>query len=117
MAHLDEVREGLQLFERQAWARACAVLARADERAPLACDQLEVLAAAAYLAGIDGASDQAWTRAFHLHQRADDPRRAVRCAFWLAFRLLNAGDMPQGSGWVARIRRLLERCPDGVEQG
>ena len=51
------------------------------------------------------------------HQRADDPRRAVRCAFWLAFRLLNAGDVPQGSGWAARIRRLLERCPDSVEQG
>jgi DNA-binding CsgD family transcriptional regulator len=117
MAHLDEVREGLQLFERQAWASAYAALAGADERAPLACDQLEVLAAAAYLAGVDGASDRAWTRAFHFHQHADDPRRAVRCAFWLAFRLLNAGDVPQGSGWVARIRRLLERCPDCVEQG
>jgi DNA-binding NarL/FixJ family response regulator len=117
MARLDEVREGLQLFERQAWASAYAVLAGADEHAPLACDQLEVLAAAAYLAGLDGASDQAWTRAFHLHQQAEDPRRAVRCAFWLAFRLLNAGDVPQGSGWVARIRRLLEGCPDSVEQG
>src|SRR5438093_745931 len=85
--------------------------------APLAGDQLEVLATAAYLAGLDAASDQAWTRAFHIHQRADEPQRAVRCAFWLAFRLLNAGDVPQGSGWVARIRRLLERCPDGVEQG
>ena len=117
MSQLDEVREGLQLFERQAWARAYAVLARADERSPLACDQLEVLASAAYLAGIDGASDQAWARAFHLHQRADDAQRAVRCAFWLAFRLLNAGDVPHGSGWVARIRRLLERCPDCVERG
>ena len=107
MAHLDEVREGLQLFERQAWASAYAALAGADKRAPLACDQLEVLAAAAYLAGLDGASDQAWTRAFHFHQRADDPRRAVRCAFWLAFRLLNSSDVPQGSGWAARIRRLL----------
>jgi DNA-binding NarL/FixJ family response regulator len=117
MSHLDEVREGLQLFGRQAWAGAYAALARADERAPLACDQLEVLAAAAYLAGIDGASDQAWARAFHLHQRADDARRAVRCAFWLAFRLLNAGEVPHGSGWAARIRRLLERCPDCVERG
>ena len=117
MSHLDEVREGLQLFERQAWASAYAALAGADERAPLTCDQLEVLAAAAYLTGFDGASDRAWTRAFHLHQRADDSRRAVRCAFWLAFRLLNAGDVPQGGGWAARIRRLLERCPDCVEQG
>ena len=117
VAHLDEVGEGLQLFERQAWASAYAALAGADERAPLTCDQLEVLAAAAYLTGFDGASDRAWTRAFHLHQRADDSRRAVRCAFWLAFRLLNAGDVPQGGGWAARIRRLLERCPDCVEQG
>ena len=117
MSQLDEVREGLRLFKRQAWARAYAALARADERAPLACDQLEVLASAAYLAGIDGASDQAWARAFHLHQRADDAQRAVRCAFWLAFRLLNAGDVPHASGWVARIRRFLERCPDCVERG
>jgi len=117
VAHLDEVGEGLQLFERQAWASAYAALAWADERAPLTCDQLEVLATAAYLTGFDGASDRAWTRAFHLHQRADDSRRAVRCAFWLAFRLLNVGDVPQGGGWAARIRRLLERCPDCVEQG
>src|SRR5438874_2259450 len=44
MAYLDEVREGLKLFERQSWASAYAALAEADERAPLACDQLEVLA-------------------------------------------------------------------------
>jgi hypothetical protein len=95
MVHLDEVREGLQLFERQAWASAYAALAGADERAPLACDQLEVLAKAAYLAGLDGASDQAWMRAFHLHQRADDPRRAVR---WRA---------AEHAGRAARGRRGL----------
>jgi hypothetical protein len=31
----------------------------------------------------------------------------VRCAFWLVFRLLNAGDLPSASGWIARIERLL----------
>ena len=67
MSHLDELREGLQLFERHAWAGAYAALARADERAPLACAQWEVLATAAYLAGSDGASDRAWARAVQLH--------------------------------------------------
>src|SRR3954452_16958629 len=117
MAHLDDIRDGLQLFERQAWASSYAALARADKRTTLACDELEVLAAAAYLAGLDGASDEAWTRAFHVHQRAEDSQRASRCAFWLAFRLLNAGDLPRGGGWVARIRRLLEDRPDCVEHG
>ena len=31
----------------------------------------------------------------------------MRCAFWLVFRLLNAGDLPSASGWIARIERLL----------
>src|SRR2546430_13624715 len=59
MAHLDEVREGLQLFARQAWASAYAALAGADERAPWAADQLGVLATAAYRAGLDAATSQA----------------------------------------------------------
>jgi hypothetical protein len=46
MAHLDEVREGLKLFERQSWASAYAALAEADERAPLACDDWKLATAA-----------------------------------------------------------------------
>jgi DNA-binding CsgD family transcriptional regulator len=37
----------------------------------------------------------------------------VRCAFWLAFALLNSGQVERGGGWVARGRRLLEA--DGRE--
>jgi hypothetical protein len=49
---------------------------------------------------------------------ARDGARAVRCAFWLAFRLLNAGDLPRASGWVARARRLLDDGRhDCVERG
>jgi len=34
--------------------------------------------------------------------------RAVRCAFWLAYALLNKGELARGGGWLARARRLLE---------
>ena len=40
------------------------------------------------------------------------PPGAVRCAFWLVFRLLNAGDLPSASGWIARIERLLSDAAD-----
>ena len=36
-----------------------------------------------------------------------DPARAARCAFWLAFGLLNAGELARGGGWVDRAQRLL----------
>ena len=38
---------------------------------------------------------------------AGDRPGAVRCAFWLVFRLLNAGDLSSASGWIARIERVL----------
>ena len=44
--------------------------------------------------------------------------RAARCAFWLAFALLNGGELARGGGWVDRAQRLLdERRLDCVEQG
>jgi hypothetical protein len=40
----------------------------------------------------------------------------LRCAFWLVFRLLNAGDLPSASGWIARIERLLPDAADGLPE-
>jgi DNA-binding NarL/FixJ family response regulator len=34
--------------------------------------------------------------------------RAARCAFWLAFALLNKGATARASGWINRLRRLIE---------
>src|SRR5215216_2320521 len=45
-------------------------------------------------------------------------RRAARSAFWLGFLLLGRGELAQGSGWLARARRLLEgQPPDCPEHG
>jgi len=50
---------------------------------------------------------EASTWAHQLHLQTGNRLGAVRCAFWLVFRLLNAGDLPSASGWIARIERLL----------
>ena len=40
--------------------------------------------------------------------------RAARCAFWLAFALLNSGDLARGGGWVDRAQRLLDETPSST---
>jgi DNA-binding CsgD family transcriptional regulator len=81
-------------------------------------DDLERLAVAAFLAGRDEDSAGAWERAHQLCLHAGEAARAVRCAFWLAFGLLNRGEVARGGGWLARARRLLDEGGlDCVEQG
>ncbi|HEX6197662.1 MAG TPA: response regulator transcription factor [Jiangellaceae bacterium] len=117
MSGRSDLREGLLLFEQQAWSSAYRALSTADQSDPLSSNELETLAIAAHLAGMDEESDRAWARAFTIHERAGNDSRAVRCAFWLAFRLLNTRDQPRSSGWIARIRRLLAERGDCVEHG
>ena len=100
---LDRARES---FRRRAWADAYTQLAAADRDAPLGLDDLELLAAAAYLAGDDAASTDAWVRAHQECVRAGDPARAVRCAFWLVLGLLLRGEAAPAGGWLARAQRL-----------
>ena len=56
----DILERGRASFVRLAWADAYEALAAADRETPLAPDDLERLAAAAYLAGHDGDSAAAW---------------------------------------------------------
>ena len=80
--------------------------------------ELEQQATGAYLAGRVGDALGALQRAQQVHARQGDHRRAARNAFWLGFILLSRGELAQGSGWLARARRLLEHePPDCAEQG
>jgi len=118
MAAADALAEGRDAFGRQAWAEAYARLSAADRDAALEPGDRECLATAAYLLGKDEASGDAWAQAHQDHLARGNLSRAVRCAFWLAFGLLNRGERARGSGWVARARRLLdEGASDCVEQG
>jgi len=103
-------------YERHAWREAYDGFSALLES--LAVDDLERLAVSAYLVGINPASDDAWTRAHQTRLGSGDVLGAIRCAFWLAFRLVNAFDRPEGNGWIARIERLVEPAsPDSIEAG
>ena len=118
MTTTNALDRGRESFGRQAWGDACAQLSAADHEAPLDLDDLQRLAVAAYLVGRDGESADVWARAHHECLRLGDAARAARCAFWLAFGLLNQGEVARGSGWLARARRLLDEGHlDCVEQG
>jgi DNA-binding CsgD family transcriptional regulator len=112
----DALDRGRQLFGRRAWAGALAELSAADQAASLAPDDLERLATAAYLAGSDEESVQLWERAHRELLHAGELLRAVRCASWLVFVLVNGGQVARSGGWLAKAQRLLDDgrrdCPE-----
>ena len=105
--------QGRSAFAAHAWADAYERLSAADREAPLEPGDLERLATAAYLVGRDDESAELWARAHHELLGRGETGRAARCAFWLAFGLLNRGESARGGGWVARARRVLADAPGG----
>jgi DNA-binding CsgD family transcriptional regulator len=99
---------GRDAVRRRAWREAFTRLSAADAQAPLEPADLEALASAAHLMGNDAESAQHLSRAHYGYLEQGEVERAARCAFWLAFGLLERGEAAQGSGWLARARRLLD---------
>jgi len=98
MTVADALDQGRASFGRQACADAYAQLSSADRGIPLEPDDLERLAIAAYLVGRDDDSADIWARAHHELLSRGNAERAARCAFWLAFGLLNRGEFARGGG-------------------
>jgi DNA-binding NarL/FixJ family response regulator len=118
MTTAETLHRGRESFGRRAWADAFDKLSAADRETPLAPEDLELLAMAAYLVGRDVDRDEVLARAHQEWLRLGSAERAARCAFWLAFGLLNRGELARGGGWLARARRLLDDGHlDCVEQG
>lgn len=113
----DRLEQGRASYEADAWADACVHLEAADVASGLDLVDLERLAAATYLVGKEIDSTRVWTRAFHAAMDDEEPARAARNAFWIAFVLLNRGDLPGGSGWIARGQRAVRDRTDVVEHG
>lgn len=112
----EELTRGRDAFDRWAWARAYEQLSAAADGLEVA--DLERLAQAAYLVGRRGESIEAWTRAHQDYLRRNEVPRAARCGFWLAVGHLYNGEPAQGSGWIDRVRRLLDQHGiECVEQG
>lgn len=114
----DVLGRARDAFQRQQWGEAYAQFSAADHDAPLAPPDLERLATAAYLLGRDADSEAILERAHQEYLEQQEPAAAARCAFWLAFGLLDRGEHARGSGWMARARRVLDEAGrDCVERG
>ena len=117
-AMVDRTDRGRASFAQGAWGEAYALLSAADGEAGVDLENLELLAAAAYLVGRDEEAVDVWGRAHHQSLRAGDIPRAAGFAFWSAFVLLNKGELARGGGWVQRGQRLLDDGDlDCVERG
>ncbi len=104
-----DLERGREAYAAASWQAAHTSLAAADAASPLGPDDLELLGRSAYMLGLD---DEYVAALEHAHQAwlaADEPARAVRCAFWIGHSMLFRGFGPQASGWFGRAERALER--------
>ena len=117
MTSSEALDRGRESFASHAWGDAYGCLSAADCATPLQGEDLERLAYAAYLTGRDADSEGILTRAHQAFLSRGDPEGAARCAFWLAFALLNSGDFARGGGWIARAQRVLGEGSECVVHG
>jgi hypothetical protein len=103
---------------RQSWAAAYEQLGTADRESPLASEDLERLAKAAFLTGRETEAIEILTRAHQAFLTIGDAPGAARCGFWIGQTLMSNGEMAPAAGWYGRTERLLdERGLDCVERG
>jgi len=116
MTASDTLRKGRGAYALRRWAEAYAQLSAADLAAPLGVDDLERLAAAAFLTGRDEVYAELWVRAHQECVRAHDVVRAARFGFWIVLDLFLKGELARAGGWLARARHLLDEaradCPE-----
>lgn len=112
----NNLEHGRVSYRRHAWEEAYRALASADQASPLAVDDLECLATAAYLTGRDADFHRVLERIYPLRLDDGAPERAARSAFWQGLTLLFQGETGQANGWFVRARRAIEGL-DCVEQG
>jgi DNA-binding NarL/FixJ family response regulator len=118
MASTEPLERARAAFAGRSWRDAYDNFDRAGLSMSLEPADLERFATAAYLTGRDAASTDAWSRAHQGWYERGDERRAVHCAFWLGFALVQRGEMAQGGGWLARAGRMVEEHElDTVERG
>jgi DNA-binding CsgD family transcriptional regulator len=112
----DDLGMGRESVQRLAWGDVYRSLRLAGRSGSLAGEDLEVLAAAAYLLGHVEECRQALRRGHRAYLAAHNPQRAARCLFWVAFTLLLEGDLAPADGWLARARRVIgpeeRECPE-----
>jgi DNA-binding CsgD family transcriptional regulator len=118
MTRVEALDHGRECLRRQQWSTAYEHLIALEHEAPLDADDLAGVAMACHLLGLEAETAHLLAQAHQRFLAEGNPPRAARCAFWLAFQMLNTGEVAQASGWLARAQRLLAEPPcECVEQG
>ena len=114
----EELERGRKSYAAAAWTETYDSLSRADQTAPLAAFDIELLATAAYMLGREDESMALLERGHQVHLDNGEVLPAVRCAFWVGMNSAMRGEMGPATGWLGRAQRLLERQgEDCVERG
>lgn len=108
METVDTLEQGRACFERQAWRDAHERLSAAAAVQRLEPEDINRLAACAFMTGRDAECEDLRERAYHEFLERGDIELAAQSAFRLGFELLTKASMARGSGWLGRARRLLE---------
>ena len=113
----SDIDRGRELYAERAWAAAFACLSAIDPE-HLSADDVELLAASAYMVGRDDAYLDAWELAYRSHLEAEDLACAALCTWWIGDYLRFRGDSARAMGWFARGHSLLDRLgEDCVARG
>jgi ATP/maltotriose-dependent transcriptional regulator MalT len=92
-------------------------IAAVDERVPMTPLQMAESAQFSLLVGKEQEGLEMLARAHQSFLNLGEMKPAARCAFWLGFMALLAGDRAQASGWLSRAERLLNDESECVEKG
>jgi class 3 adenylate cyclase len=107
-ATVDSLEAGRDAFKRHAWAEAQESFAAAEREQPLAPEDLELMAEAAWWSAKSDDATDALERAFAGYMAAGRKSEAAGVAMqraYVAFRRLAPS---VGAGWIARAEQLLE---------
>jgi DNA-binding CsgD family transcriptional regulator len=112
----DALTLGRQFVAERRWADAYRELGSANDERPLALEDLEHFANAAYMCAAYDDCDAAWTRAHQEWLQQGDIPRAAHAAFSFASGLVFRDEFAPAMGWIARGRTILESGPDCSER-
>jgi len=98
-------------YARRSWRTASTAFARADEAAPLAPDDLELLSMSLLMLARDDEAAGVLERAHHLYVERGETLRAARSATWIGINLASRGVIGPATGWLGRAQRLVDSWP------
>ena len=111
---LSEAREAIDLRN---WPRGYDLFSAADKRLALSAADLEALGKSALWTGLHEDSIGARQRAYAIHVKEGNNRRAGAVALALVVNNVIRLQFAPASGWLAKGKRHLEEEPDCVEKG